>query len=44
MAKTINCECGEVIRADSDEAPLAQAEQHINDNHFDLVGKNHPRS
>jgi predicted small metal-binding protein len=38
MPKTINCECGEVIRADSEEALLAKAEQHINDNHPDLVG------
>jgi predicted small metal-binding protein len=38
MPKTINCECGEVIRADSEEALLAKAEQHINENHPDMVG------
>ena len=39
MPRTIKCECGEVIRADDEEALLAKAEQHINANHPDLAGK-----
>jgi predicted small metal-binding protein len=39
MAKIINCECGYVARGDTDEELLADARQHIQDQHPDLVGK-----
>jgi Protein of unknown function (DUF1059) len=39
MAKLINCECGEVVRADTDDDLVAQVEAHVNRSHPDLVGK-----
>jgi len=39
MAKLINCECGQVIRADSDDELVRKVEGHINQRHPDLVGK-----
>jgi predicted small metal-binding protein len=39
MAKVINCECGQVIRGESDDELLTKAEQHVNENHPELVGK-----
>jgi predicted small metal-binding protein len=39
MAKVINCECGHVVRGETDEELLANAEAHINSAHPDLVGK-----
>jgi predicted small metal-binding protein len=39
MAKLINCECGQVIRGETDEELLSKAEAHIQESHPDLVGK-----
>ena len=39
MAKLINCECGQVVRGDTDEELLANAEAHVNRDHPELVGK-----
>jgi predicted small metal-binding protein len=39
MARVINCECGQVIRGESDDELVSKAEAHINENHPDLVGK-----
>ncbi len=39
MAKLINCECGQVVRGETDEALLENAEAHIRRDHPDLVGK-----
>jgi predicted small metal-binding protein len=39
MAKLINCECGQVIRGETDDELIAAAEEHINSNHPELVGK-----
>jgi predicted small metal-binding protein len=39
MARVINCECGQVIRGESDEELVSKAEVHVNENHPDLVGK-----
>ena len=39
MAKVINCECGEVIRSESDEDLVEKVERHVRDAHPDLVGK-----
>ena len=39
MAKQITCECGTVLRGDSDEEVVARAEAHIQSDHPELVGK-----
>ena len=39
MPKLINCECGHVVRGETDEELVAVAEAHINRDHPDLVGK-----
>jgi predicted small metal-binding protein len=39
MAKLINCECGQVVRGETDEDLLANAEAHIRRDHPELVGK-----
>jgi predicted small metal-binding protein len=39
MARLINCECGQVIRGESDDELVAKAERHVQDNHPELVGK-----
>jgi predicted small metal-binding protein len=39
MAKIINCECGYVARARSDDEVVALIEGHIRSDHPDLVGK-----
>ena len=39
MGRVINCECGQVIRGDSDDELVAKAQQHVDQNHPDLVGK-----
>ena len=37
--KVINCECGEVIRADSDDELVIKVERHVREAHPELVGK-----
>jgi predicted small metal-binding protein len=39
MGKLINCECGQVVRGDTDDELVASAEAHIRRDHPDLVGK-----
>ena len=39
MAKVINCECGYVVRGETDDELVANAEEHINQQHPELVGK-----
>jgi predicted small metal-binding protein len=39
MAKVINCDCGYVVRGESDEELLAGARSHIESDHPDMVGK-----
>jgi predicted small metal-binding protein len=39
MAKVINCECGYVVRGETDDELVEQAEQHIADQHPQMVGK-----
>jgi predicted small metal-binding protein len=39
MAKVINCECGYVVRGDSDDELVANAEQHMRDRHPEMVGQ-----
>jgi predicted small metal-binding protein len=35
----VNCECGQVIRADGEDELVAKVERHVNEHHPDLVGK-----
>ena len=39
MAMLINCECGHVVRGESEDDLIASAEAHIEHDHPDLVGK-----
>ena len=39
MAKMINCNCGAVVRGETDEELLDAAERHIKAEHPNLVGK-----
>ena len=39
MAKMINCECGLVVRGETDDEVVANANAHIRADHPDLVGK-----
>ncbi len=39
MGKVINCECGEVVRAESDDELVGKVERHVADAHPELVGK-----
>ena len=39
MAKLINCECGEVVRAETDDELLEKVGAHVERAHPDLVGK-----
>ena len=38
-AKVINCECGEVVRADNDDELVAKVSSHVERDHPELVGK-----
>lgn len=38
MAKVINCECGFVVRGESDDELIANAKSHIGDEHPEMVG------
>ena len=39
MGRIINCECGEVIRAASDEELIAAVQAHVSKHHPALIGK-----
>jgi predicted small metal-binding protein len=39
MAKLINCECGQVVRGETDDELVETATAHIDRDHPDLVGK-----
>jgi predicted small metal-binding protein len=39
MGRVINCECGEVIRADDDDELVALVSAHVERDHPDLVGE-----
>jgi predicted small metal-binding protein len=39
MAKLINCECGEIVRGDSDDELIANITAHVDRHHPELVGK-----
>jgi predicted small metal-binding protein len=44
MPKMIKCDCGKIVRGETDDELLANAEQHIREDHPDLVGKIPPES
>ena len=37
--KVINCECGQVIRGETEDELLTNAEEHVQRDHPELVGK-----
>lgn len=39
MGLVINCECGRVVRAESEDDIVAAVEEHVARDHPDLVGK-----
>jgi hypothetical protein len=39
MSKVINCECGQVVRGETDDELIRNAEEHVNRDHPDLIGK-----
>jgi predicted small metal-binding protein len=39
MAKVINCDCGYVVRGETDEELLREAHKHLEEEHPDMVGK-----
>lgn len=39
MGKVINCECGEVVRGNSDEEIISAVKAHVSKHHPALVGK-----
>ena len=39
MALVITCDCGHVMRAETETEILAQARDHIRSDHPDLIGK-----
>jgi predicted small metal-binding protein len=39
MGKVVNCECGEVVRAESEGELVSSVEEHVARNHPELVGK-----
>jgi predicted small metal-binding protein len=39
MAKLIKCSCGKIVRGETDEELLANADEHIRTDHPDMVGK-----
>jgi len=39
MSLLINCECGEVIEAESDDELVEKVERHVGEAHPELVGK-----
>ena len=39
MSKVINCECGQVVRGETDDELVAKVEEHVLSDHTELVGK-----
>jgi predicted small metal-binding protein len=39
MSKIVNCECGEVIRAENDDEVVRKVDQHVREAHPELAGK-----
>ena len=43
MGKLVNCECGEVVRGNTDEELLAEIKSHLSRDHPEMVGKVDPQ-
>lgn len=39
MALVMTCECGAVVRAETEDELIASVERHLDEQHPDLVGK-----
>jgi predicted small metal-binding protein len=39
MAKLVNCECGEVVRADGEDELVQKVDRHVAEKHPELIGK-----
>jgi hypothetical protein len=39
MGKAVNCECGELVQASTDDEVVAKVQAHVNTKHPDLIGK-----
>ena len=39
MTKVINCECGQTVRAESDDELVEKVQDHVGSDHPELVGK-----
>jgi predicted small metal-binding protein len=39
VALTMTCECGEVVRAETEDELIATVERHVAEQHPDLTGK-----
>ncbi len=39
MSLLINCECGRVVTADTEDEIVAEVQQHVSQDHPELVGK-----
>jgi hypothetical protein len=39
MSKVVNCECGEIVRAESDGELVGLVEAHVERSHPEMVGK-----
>ena len=39
MGKVVNCECGEIVRAENDGELVALVEAHVERNHPEMAGK-----
>ena len=39
MGKRVDCECGEVVKASTDDELVAKVEAHVSEAHPELVGK-----
>jgi predicted small metal-binding protein len=39
VSKIVNCECGEVIHAESDDEIVSKVEDHVREAHPELSGK-----
>jgi predicted small metal-binding protein len=39
MGKAVNCECGELVQASTDDEVIAKVQAHVNAKHPDLIGK-----
>ena len=39
MTKILTCECGYIVRGETDDELVGNCEEHIRENHPDMIGK-----